>query len=254
MTELNAQPHAQEAVTITGVPVDSFTEHSLVDQIVHWSAGPGVHIAVGVNAHVCNLARKDPWLRDFLEQNTTYADGQSIVWASRLLGRGLPERLATTDIAVPVLWAAARDRIPVYFLGAEPGVAERAAEQLRTRIPGLQLRTHHGYFKEQDTARIVADITRHRTRILFVGLGNPVQERWVATHAEKLPAAVLTCGGLFDWLSGVNKRAPRWMIRAGLEWAWRVLLEPRRLAGRYLIGNTQFLTALARQRLTVGVS
>ncbi|MHA3683342.1 WecB/TagA/CpsF family glycosyltransferase [Leucobacter sp. HY1908] len=252
MAALHAQQHPSDAVTITGVQIDSFTERSLVEQIVAWSAEPGVHVAVGVNAHVCNLARKDPWLRDFLAQHTTYADGQSIVWASRLLGRSLPERLATTDLAVPVLWAAARDRIPVYFLGAEPGVAEHAANQLRAQIPGLQLRTHHGYFSERDTERITADIARHRTRILFVGLGNPVQERWVAAHAEKLPAAVLTCGGLFDWLSGANKRAPRWMIRAGLEWAWRVLLEPRRLAGRYLIGNTQFMAALARQRLTTG--
>ena len=252
MARQHSGPGPGGSVTVAGVRVDAFTERSLADAVVGWARGSGRHVAVGVNAHVCNLARRDPELRRFLGAHTTYADGQSIVWAARLLGGRLPGRLATTDVAEPVLRAAAAAGVPVYFLGAAEGVAEAAARRLRVRIPGVRIRTHHGYFAAQETPRILADVAAHGTGILFVGLGDPAQERWVAAHADHLPPAVLTCGGLFDWLSGAHRRAPRWMIRAGLEWLWRLLIEPRRLARRYLVGNAQFLTALARQRMTAG--
>lgn len=249
MTMLNTREHGGASVEVAGVPVDSFTERSFAEAVIDWARTPGVDVAVGVNAHVCNLARRDARLRRFLAAHTTYADGQSIVWAARLLGRHLPERLATTDVAEPVLRAAAEAGIPVYFLGAAEGVAELAAEKMRARVPGVRIRTHHGYFSETDVPRIAADIAEHGTGILFVGMGDPVQERWVEEHEDLLPPAVLTCGGLFDWLSGSNRRAPEWMIRAGLEWCWRLFLEPRRLARRYLVGNPQFIAALLRQRM-----
>jgi N-acetylglucosaminyldiphosphoundecaprenol N-acetyl-beta-D-mannosaminyltransferase len=86
--------------------------------------------------------------------------------------------------------------------------------------------------------------------ILFVGLGDPLQQHWVETYRDQLNApAILTCGGLFDWVSGDNRRAPRWMISSGFEWLWRLMIEPRRLASRYLIGNPVFLFRLARQVL-----
>lgn len=254
MSLLNVHAHGDASVEVAGVVVDPFTERSFAETVIEWAARPGVDVAVGVNAHVCNLARRDAQLRGFLQQHTTYADGQSVVWGARLLGRRLPERLATTDVAEPVLRAAAEAGVPVYFLGAADGVAEAAAERLRARIPGVRIRTHHGYFAERDVPRIAADIAEHGTGILFVGMGDPVQERWVQEHEELLPPAVLTCGGLFDWLSGSNRRAPQWMIRAGLEWFWRLGLEPRRLAKRYLIGNVQFIAALARQRLAASAA
>ena len=244
--------HGAGSVLVTGVPIDPFTERSLTDAVVDWTRGPGVHVAVGVNAHVCNLARRDPELRDFLARSVTYADGQSVVWAARMLGGAIPERLATTDIALPVILAAADAGVPVYFLGAVDGVAEAAAERMRAQAPGVRLRSHHGYFSEQETDRVLADIAAHGTGILFVGMGDPQQERWVQRHLDRLPAVVLTCGGLFDWLSGANRRAPKWLIRGGLEWFWRLCIEPRRLARRYLVGNPAFIAALLRQRLGFG--
>lgn len=244
--------HGAGSVLVTGVPVDPFTERSLTDALVGWAREPGVHVAVGVNAHVCNLARRDPELREFLAHAVTYADGQSVVWAARLLGGELPERLATTDLALPVIRAAAAAGVPVYFLGAVAGVAEAAAERMRAQAPRVRLRAHHGYFSEDETERVLADIAQHGTGILFVGMGDPQQERWVQRHIDRLPSVVLTCGGLFDWLSGANRRAPRWLIRGGLEWFWRLCLEPRRLAKRYLVGNPAFIAALLRQRLGLG--
>lgn len=249
MTNLNIILHDDSSVEVSGIHVDSFTEESLTAQIIEFARTPGVDIAVGVNAHVCNLARKDANLARFLDRSFTYADGQSVVWGARLLGRVLPSRLATTDIATPILTAAAHNDIPVYFFGSAEGVAEAAAKKLRASIPNLKLRAQHGYVSEQEMPAVLEDIRAHNTGILFVGMGDPLQERWVEEYVDQLPPAVLTCGGLFDWLSGDNKRAPGWMIRGGLEWAWRLMIEPRRLARRYIVGNPSFMYALARQRM-----
>lgn len=249
MSNLDTVAHGAGSVEIAGVHVDSFTEQSLTARVLEFARTAGVDVAVGVNAHVCNLARRDPELLRFLDRSVTYADGQSVVWAARWLGARLPGRLATTDVATPILRAAARAAIPVYFFGGEDGVAESAAQRLRAEIPGLRLRAHHGYATGAENDAVVRDIAAHGTGILFVGLGDPVQEHWVEAHIAELPPAVLTCGGLFDWLAGAHRRAPGWMIRGGLEWLWRLVIEPRRLARRYLIGNPSFLAALARQRL-----
>lgn len=249
MTNLTTILHDDVAVEVTGVLIDSFTEASLTQRVIDFAKSPGVDIAVGVNAHVCNLARKDVDFARFLDRSYTYADGQSVVWGARLLGSGLPMRLATTDIATPILHAAAKEDIPVYFFGAAEGVAETAAEKLRAQIPGLKLRTHHGYVKKTELDAVFTDIREHGTKILFVGMGDPIQEQWVEEHIDEMPPAVLTCGGLFDWLSGSNRRAPGWMIRAGCEWLWRLMIEPKRLARRYIVGNPTFMYALAVQRL-----
>lgn len=237
------------SVIVAGTRVDAFTEQSLVDTVLRMATTDGVDVAVGINAHVCNLARRDARMASFLAGSTTYADGQSVVWASRMLGGEMPERLATTDLAAPILTAAADAGVPVYFLGAADGIAEAAASRLRASIPGLQLRTHHGYIGNGSIDAVLDDIAAHGTGILFVGMGDPVQQYWIEDHRGRLPAAVLTCGGLFDWLSGSNRRAPEWMIRAGLEWLWRLMIEPRRLAKRYLLGNPSFMLAIARQKL-----
>ncbi|WP_427870479.1 WecB/TagA/CpsF family glycosyltransferase [Leucobacter luti] len=245
--EMNVREPLSGTVDVVGVPVEPFCEASITDAVMEWVGRPGVDVAVGVNAHVCNLARRDERLRDFLAASACYADGQSIVWSARLLGGRHEERLATTDIAEPLLAAAAEQGIPVFFLGSDVGVAEEAARRLRARIPELRVKTQHGYFGASETIEVLDAIADHETGILFVGFGDPAQQRWIAEHAEDLPPVVLTCGGLFDWLSGAQRRAPGWMIDAGLEWLWRLIREPRRLAGRYVIGNAKFLFALARQ-------
>lgn len=237
------------SVDVLGVPVTAYTEQALVDHVLEMTRSEGVDVAVGVNASVCTMARRDPAFRDLVAGSHTYADGQSVVWAGRLLGVAVPERLATTDVALPILRAAAENSVPVYFLGAAPGVAETAATAMREKFPGLELRTHHGYLQNEDVPNVLADIRAHRTGILFVGMGDPAQQIWIDAHRDQLPPAVLTCGGLFDWLSGTNRRAPRWMITAGLEWLWRLGLEPRRLWRRYVIGNTVFIAGVLAQRL-----
>ena len=248
MTDPSAPVDLRRSIDVSGVRVAPFDEQSLIARILEMATTPGVDVAVGVNAHVCNLARADDRFRELLRTSTNYADGQSVVWAARTLGGVLPARLATTDIAVPLLHAAATAAVPVYFFGAADGVADAAAARLSAQIPGLRIRAHHGYVSAAEVEAVLEDIARHGTGILFVGLGDPAQQFWVEDHRDRLPPAVLTCGGLFDWLSGSNRRAPGWMIRGGLEWLWRLLIEPRRLARRYLVGNPSFMLAVAHQR------
>jgi len=177
-----------------------------------------------------------------------YADGMSVVWAARLLGHELPERVALTyaieDLAAN--WDARG--FSVFFLGGEPGCAEAAAKRLTARYPGIRVAgTHHGYFDDDASPTIVDLVNASHADILLVGLGNPRQEIWVTQNLERLTvAATMTCGGLFDWVSGRRRPAPRWVGRLGLEWLYRLVIEPRRLMRRYLVGNPRFLWALGR--------
>jgi N-acetylglucosaminyldiphosphoundecaprenol N-acetyl-beta-D-mannosaminyltransferase len=238
-----------ERANVAGLRVDPVTMDDVVATVLRWTDARITHVGVGVNANVCNLAAVDPEFRACISAaDLAYADGQSVVWASKLLGNPLPERVATTDLIEPLAEACARRSKKLYLLGGQPGVAQRAAELLAQAHPGLRTQSHHGYVELVDTESLVGEINRSRADILLVGLGDPLQQRWVATHRAELDVpAVLTCGGLFDWTSGGHRRAPAWLIAMGCEWLWRLMIEPRRLARRYLVGNPKFLVRVAGQ-------
>ncbi|HYI33591.1 MAG TPA: WecB/TagA/CpsF family glycosyltransferase [Glaciibacter sp.] len=238
-------------VRIVDVPVDRLTGEQVVETIMHWTTLPGSHVAVGINAAVCNLAATDAAFQaTLMRADLRYADGQSIIWAARLLGSGLPERVATTDLIAPLAASSAEGGKRIFLYGGRPGVAERAAARLRESAPGLHIDSRDGYTAPDEMARVIDEINAFAPDILFVGLGDPLQQHWVEAHRDQLNApAILTCGGLFDWVSGDNPRAPRWMISSGFEWLWRLIIEPRRLASRYLIGNPVFVVRLTRQIL-----
>jgi N-acetylglucosaminyldiphosphoundecaprenol N-acetyl-beta-D-mannosaminyltransferase len=205
-------------------------------------------VAVGVNADVVNRAGRDADVRSaVVNADIAYADGQSVVWAARLLGISVPERVATTDLIWPLAQRCAERGFGMFFYGAAPGVAARAARRLTERFPGLRIDVADGY----GATDVVAAVNASRADVLLVGLGDPLQQRWVAQHADEIAApAVLTCGGLFDWVSGDNRRPPEWVVRAGMEWAWRLWLEPRRLFVRYVVGNPLFVLKVLRAWLT----
>lgn len=243
------QDSLDPSITVLGIDVHQSDICQVVDQVMAWTSNSGVHVAVGINANVCNLAAADAEFAYLITQaDLRYADGQSVVWAMRLLGGRLRQRVATTDLIVPLADRAEREDKRLFLYGAAPGVSAAAAERLREHHPRLQIDSHHGFASAAEMPEVLAAITRHRTDILLVGTGDPHQHRWIAMHRQQLTTpAVLTCGGLFDWVSGKNRRAPGWMIRSGLEWLWRLVIEPRRLAKRYLVGNPQFVARLAKQ-------
>jgi N-acetylglucosaminyldiphosphoundecaprenol N-acetyl-beta-D-mannosaminyltransferase len=235
--------------TILGVPVDATSVTDAVRTIENWVDERRGLSALYINAHIVNLIHDDPSLVEaFAQSSLNYADGMSMVWAARMLGHALPERVPLT-YAIEDLASNWDERgFSVYFLGGEPGRAEQAAERLVARYPGIRVAGwNDGFFSDEQSAQIVDQINESRADILLVGLGNPRQELWVADNIGRLTvAATMTCGGLFDWVSGLRRPAPRWLGRLGLEWLYRLVQEPRRLGARYLRGNPRFLWWLAR--------
>ncbi|WP_197429789.1 WecB/TagA/CpsF family glycosyltransferase [Auraticoccus cholistanensis] len=222
-----------------------------VSTVLGWTASEQPRVAVGINANSAFLARGDARLAAQLRAaDLAYPDGQSVVWADRLLGGGCTERVATTDLVHPLTAAlTARGPARYFLLGGTPEVVRAAARRLETEYPGLSTRVRDGYEGAADPRAVVEDVNDFAPDVLWVGMGDPRQQQWVQQHRDELRVgAVLTCGGLFDWLGGVHRRPPDWMVRAGLEWLWRLALEPRRLLRRYLLGNPWFVARLARDK------
>ncbi len=207
-------------------------------------------VFTSANGQVLSLCARQPRMRDlFLEADLIHADGMPMVFVSRLFHKTpLPERVATTDLFHDVARLAQQNGARMFLLGATNAVVNQAVHHVRTRYPDLNIVGHSGgYLRRQgDEERIIDTINRARPDILWLGLGAPAEQSFAIRHRDRLRGVGLikTSGGLFDFLSGKNARAPGWMQNAGLEWAYRIYLEPRRLAGRYLMTNPHALFLL----------
>lgn len=204
-----------------------------------------------VNGEVIARATQNPEIRNlFSTADQILADGQPLVLASRWLCRvRLPERVATTDLFHDVARLAERTGTSFYMLGADEEENRRAVAAVRAAYPRLNLVGHsHGYLKGAALEAKVDEINRLTPDILWLGLGVPLEQRFVRDFSGRLGnvGVIKTSGGLFNFLSGKNPRAPSWMQKAGFEWLWRMLIEPRRLFWRYLTTNPRALYALVR--------
>lgn len=216
------------------------------DTVLEWagqSHRPAKFITY-LNAHNVNLAASDPAYANVLSKaDLLYADGMGVVWGWRALGKPLPERVNAGDFILPFCRQLAREKKSIYLLGSFPGVAEQAAQRWTESAPGLSVcGTHHGFFSREEEDALVAKINNTAPAILLVGMGVPLQEHWVDRWRDRLEVPVVWCvGALFEYWGMNRSRAPLWMRRIGLEWLWRLALEPRRLSRRYLAGNIQFV-------------
>jgi N-acetylglucosaminyldiphosphoundecaprenol N-acetyl-beta-D-mannosaminyltransferase len=207
-------------------------------------------IFTSANGQVLSLCARQPLIRDlFLAADLIHADGMPLVFVSRLLHQTpLPERVATTDVFHDAALVAQRRGARMFFLGAAKTVVEQAVRRAKALYPQLDIVGHScGYLRrEGDEERIIETINNARPDILWLGLGVPGEQEFAVRNRDRLHGVGLikTSGGLFDFLSGRNTRAPDWMQRAGLEWVYRIYLEPRRLAGRYLMTNPHALYLL----------
>jgi N-acetylglucosaminyldiphosphoundecaprenol N-acetyl-beta-D-mannosaminyltransferase len=189
-------------------------------------------------------ARDDPRLARVIDSaDLVNADGQAVVWASRLLGTPLPERVAGIDLMHALIGLAEVEGFRVFFLGARADVLDRAVENIRRLHPRLEVAgTHHGYFDDDENDALCDEVNAARPDVLFVAMSSPRKEYWVADCAAKLEAPLIVgVGGALDVVAGEVARAPRWLQRAGLEWAFRLAQEPQRLWKRYLVTNTRFV-------------
>ena len=196
-----------------------------------------------VNAAKAVLMDEDPRLREIVSSCALVnADGQSLVWASRILGRPVPERVAGIDLFEALLGLAADRDHGVYFLGATREVLEETVARVRREHPALRIcGWHDGYWDAADNDGLVAHVRASQPDILFVALPSPRKEYWLAEHLEKLDVPFsMGVGGSFDVYAGRMKRAPLWMQHVGLEWSYRFWQEPLRMWKRYLLGNLKF--------------
>ncbi|HXG65311.1 MAG TPA: WecB/TagA/CpsF family glycosyltransferase [Blastocatellia bacterium] len=246
-------PSSLPRVNVAGVLLDNVNENEAIAAIEQMIAEGGPHYMAVVNAAKAVAASRDERLRRALrEADLVTADGMSVVWASRWLGSGLKERVTGIDLFERLVARAAERGWPVYFLGARDQAVQGVARNFSSKYPGLRVAGYrNGYFAAAESAAVADEIKRSGAAILFVAMGSPAQEFWIASHLAATGVRfALGVGGSFDHLSGHARRAPLWMQRAGLEWLHRLAREPRRLWRRYLIGNTAFLWLVAKQLLS----
>lgn len=201
-----------------------------------------------LNALKVVQAQKDASLRPLLGRfDLVTADGMSVVWGMGLLGRRLAGRVAGVELMEHLLREGARRRWSFFFLGGRPEVADRLVPRVESLFPGVRISgVRHGFFPAQEEKEVVQTIAGTRPDVLFVGMPSPRKERFLIENRADLnvPFSMGVGGGL-DLLAGKTRRAPVWMRASGLEWLYRVLQEPRRLAGRYLLTNIRFAGLLA---------
>jgi N-acetylglucosaminyldiphosphoundecaprenol N-acetyl-beta-D-mannosaminyltransferase len=227
-----------------GMSIDRLTMQDAVARLLEWVDNPaaGCRYVVTPNVDHAVLFQEHEGLRAaYADAGLVLADGMPVVWASRLLGRPLPERVTGSDL-VPSLFTAAQQQwrgLRVFLLGAAPGVGQRAAVKIAERWPNVRVLDTYsprlGFERDPaENTEILSRIARAKPDVLVVGLGAPKQELWVHTHRDQIAAPVALCvGATLDFLAGQRDRAPVWMRKTGLEWIHRLAGEPRRLAKRY---------------------
>jgi N-acetylglucosaminyldiphosphoundecaprenol N-acetyl-beta-D-mannosaminyltransferase len=210
---------------------------------------------MAINAAKLVAMHDDPKLWQIVDDcGLVSADGQSVVWASRLLRDPLPERVAGIDLMDALLALAERRGYRVHFLGARADVLERAVAQLREKYPRIAIvGARDGYYAEDEADDVCAAIRASRADILFVAMSSPRKEYFLGEYGPHLGVPfVMGVGGSIDVVAGVTRRAPAVWQRLGLEWLFRLLQEPRRMLRRYAVTNARFLWLVARALLTGG--
>jgi biofilm PGA synthesis N-glycosyltransferase PgaC len=241
----------EKTVELLGVPIAAVTMQEAVARCLEFCRAPRAsHTVLTLNAsHLCMMRRDAELEAASRAGDLIVADGMSVVLALRASGQPAPERVAGVDLMAQLMAAGARHNLSVYFLGARREVVEALAARARADYPGLTIAGFRdGYFGPQDHFAIVEEIRASKADMLFVGMPSPFKETWVERHRERLNVPVIMgVGGSFDVLAGFVPRAPRWMQSIGMEWSWRLLMEPRKLWKRYLTTNSEFIWLSARE-------
>ncbi len=217
--------------TLLGAPIDALTMEESVEKVAGFIKSGQPHRVLTLNPEFLYRAQFEPELMELARRAALVTpDGIGIVWACRMAGRRVVERVTGIDLMLSLVHRAANEGWRVYLLGAAPGVSEEAAGRLCQGYPGLQVAgTHHGYFSDEEAAGVAEIVRQTRPQLIFVALGAPKQEQWIDRYLEQTGASVAVgVGGSFDVIAGKVRRAPRWLQRLHLEWLARLLREPSR--------------------------
>ena len=245
--------HRLPTLTILDIPIVCATEAEAIGEIQYLTEQRGQALVIYVNAHTLELTAEDPEYRRIVQEAAIVMnDGIGVSLAARIVGgRTFPANLNGTDLTPLILKLAAEKGWRVFLLGGVPGVAEKAAAKFVEQNPALEISgTHPGFFKEEELDGLVQRIREARTDVLIVGMGNPVQERWLARHQARTGARLgVGVGAFLDFSAGMFPRAPLWVQRIKLEWLYRMSREPKRLWKRYLIEGPLFLLHVAQDAI-----
>jgi exopolysaccharide biosynthesis WecB/TagA/CpsF family protein len=238
---------------LLGLPFDRLTMPAAVERCMQWCLGPRApRTVITANAAILCMMRRDPELREACRRgDLILADGMSVVWTSRFARIPLPERVAGADLMARLLEAGAERRLKAFFLGARPEVVAELARRCARDYPGLVVAGFRdGYFGRGEQEGLVEEIRAAAPHMLFVGMPSPFKETWCERHRAALDVPiVMGVGGSFDVLAGYVPRAPRLVQSLGLEWSWRLAMEPRKLWKRYLVTNSEYLWLAAGEIL-----
>ena len=245
--------HAPAPTELFGIRVETAPPAELLRRILGYAERGERRRVSYVNAHVLNQSQSNPDLRRALQaSDLVYCDGYGVRLAAGLIGLTVPYRMTGADWIWGVAALCQESGRSLYLLGSDPGASAEAAAVLRRWYPRLEVRgTHHGYFGlgSPHSDRVLEHIADHKPDILLVGMGTPAQELWVDANYDKIDASVVwTVGALFDYVAGRMPRAPHWIADNGLEWIFRLAVEPRRMWRRYLLGNPTFLYLVLKER------
>jgi len=241
----------RDTVELFGLRFDRLTRAQAAESVVRLAQSGGKHYVVKPYSEFIPRARRDPKVREILSgASLCLADGVGIVWASRFLGRPFPQAMRGIDFTWEMLEAIDRAGLSVYLLGGTPDEVRLTAERIHERLPALRVAgTHQGHLTEGQTAEVVREINTASPDVLLVAMGFPRQELWIAKHLPSLNVSVAVAeGGSFSFISGTVSRAPRWMRRTGLEWAYRLLRQPWRLRRQLALPVFVWLVIVERFR------
>ncbi|MBC2838242.1 WecB/TagA/CpsF family glycosyltransferase [Robiginitalea sp. SC105] len=239
-------------IHILNTQIDNYSMSETLDTVLETiEQGRQIHHVV-VNAGKIVAMQSDSKLRSSVNASDLInADGQAVVWASRFLGQPLKERVAGIDIMENLVSLAHSNGYRIFFFGARESVVSKVVDLYREQYGNdLVAGYRNGYFDPSEEAAIARDIASSGANILFVAISSPTKENFLYTYRQELRDVnfIMGVGGSFDVVSGLVRRAPRWMQRAGLEWFYRLIQEPRRMWKRYLVGNTRFILLVLRER------
>ncbi len=236
-----------------GVRVHQLQTHELFNQVCSLVSLEGKHLITYVNVHAMNVAHQDKAILEAYERSAiTYCDGGGVVLAARLLGESLPMRMTSASFIYDFCDQWQDTGTSLFFLGGQPLVAEKACNKLKALYPRLSIAGYeNGYFRRNDPEEdeVISKISNAHPDILFVGFGTPSQEHWILDNWDRLNARIIwPIGALVDYISGEVPRSPRWMQDYTLEWLFRLMIEPKRMFRRYVVGNPYFMYRILRER------
>ncbi len=232
---------------------DEVTTAEVADQVIDMIRAGERGWLCTVNVAILMMMQDDAQLQRFVDQaRFVVADGQPLIWASKLAPRALPERVTGVDLVEELCARAAREELGVYLLGAQRDIVDQVERKLCQRYPGLHIAgVDDGYFTWDEAQARAEHVRQSGAHILIVAMGVPRQERFIEEYWEQLgvPFAI-GVGGSFDVVAGLRQRAPRVVQAVGMEWAFRLAQEPRRLFKRYLMTNSRFIWQMSKDIAT----